>query len=92
MPRLSIAERFLLCRKRMRLTQVELAKILRVSRKTVSTVETGGKILDSTVERFYILEKRQNGIRREARHTPAHGRMAGTSSVATQPRSDPGND
>lgn len=65
MPRLTIPERFLLTRRRMGLTQQQLAKILRVSRKTVNTVENGGTIRRETIERFAVLEKRQRAIRRE---------------------------
>lgn len=65
MPRLTIPERFLLTRRRMGLTQQQLAKILRVSRKTVNTVENGGVIRRETIDRFTVLEKRQRAIRRE---------------------------
>jgi transcriptional regulator with XRE-family HTH domain len=58
MPKLTLPERFLLCRHRMRITQQALASLLRVSRKTVSTLENGGTIEPATIERFLILEQR----------------------------------
>ena len=64
--RLSMAERFVLIRKRMNLTQTRLAQLLSVSRRTVSRVESGrNHVQPSTIERFKMLEQRQ----RESRHS-----------------------
>ena len=94
MPRLTIPERFLLTRRRMGLTQQQLAKILRVSRKTVNTVENGGTIRRETIERFAVLEKRQRALRREKTRPRTLGAnhkdrpLAGQETVAHESRAD----
>lgn len=68
MPRLTLAERFLITRRRMQVTQVELAKVLRISRGTVIRIERGQvdwRLSRRIIDRFEILERRQRQIRRE---------------------------
>lgn len=65
--KLTLAERFLLLRRRSRMTQTVLGGLLRVSRRTVCRIErdggtkVGGSKLRELRERFEILEKRQAG-------------------------------
>lgn len=68
MPRLTLAERFLITRRRMQVTQVELAGILRISRGTVIRIERNQvdwRLSRRIIDRFEILEKRQRQVRRE---------------------------
>lgn len=58
--RMSVAERFLLTRRRLGITQTRMAAILGVSRRTIIRAERSeGKIKTYTLDRFRILEKRR---------------------------------
>lgn len=65
--KLTLAERFLILRRRARITQTALGGLLRVSRRTVCRIErdggrsVGGSKLRELRDRFEILEKRQAG-------------------------------
>lgn len=64
--KLTLAERFLLTRHRMGLNQSELARLLRVNRRTIYRIENSeGPVMKATVERFEILEARQKAKDRE---------------------------
>lgn len=57
---LTLAERMILLRHRMGITQIELGRLLGVSDRTIKTVESenGRKVRDATVRLFEILESR----------------------------------
>jgi DNA-binding XRE family transcriptional regulator len=60
--RLSLADRFLLLRRHMKLTQTELGKLIGCQRKVIWRVESGtGVPMRKTVELFKILEQRHRG-------------------------------
>lgn len=69
MPRLSLSERVLLLRRRMGLTQLQFARLLRTSRRAINTIENQGRVRRATIERFNILEKRQREKRSEKRRS-----------------------
>jgi DNA-binding XRE family transcriptional regulator len=57
--KITLAERFLLLRRRMRITQSELGHLLEVSRRTINRREKDrAKTRQATVARFMILEGR----------------------------------
>ena len=86
--RLSLAERFLLTRKRMDLTQAGMAHLLRVCRETVNRAEQGHKLESWIVERVKLLESRQRkgtgaGIRAK---TPGYRRLGSQKEMAAETR------
>jgi DNA-binding XRE family transcriptional regulator len=65
MPRLTLAERFLITRRRAKLNQSEMARLLGVTRETVNRAENGRRISKSVQHQFRIVETRVRQIRRD---------------------------